>query len=439
MPRLNQSRRQLIGYVYPQQVNNNIATISNNRPKSSIDHFNNTNEMSGDGFMDIVRDVIGKAKTGAKYLYDHRDNIADAYTSELGTTLRNMIPDSDNTARPGFAGEKHMILELKNGKNGVANYMGPGTQVVQRLKREDPGRTPSDMVAKRHDIDYAIAQSARTKADQLTQVRAADNRMIKSLQKLNNEGGDANRNIQAGMRLIQAKKLGEDSGILSKDKFVGNLRNIPDDEKILLMSNRARLTQQGYGLSIPGAGLKKKILRGISRSKTLPDSKGYTMSGEGEIANFIADKALPSLTKHLGLPDIPRNVIKKVVDMAMNRLNDTGKIGDKIESVAKYMIPILTHMQLKNMGRSTSGGGLSIKSFTKVPKLQKLLKVALMKSIHNQMSGKGKSISGGSFWSDFKKGFTSVFKPFATVGAPIISALGVPEIGIPLGIVGNLL
>jgi hypothetical protein len=32
-----------------------------------------------------------------------------------------------------------------------------------------------------------------------------------------------------------------------------------------------------------------------------------------------------------------------------------------------------------------------------------------------------------------------VFKPFAKVFAPIASAVGVPEIGIPLGIVGDML
>ena len=76
-----------------------------------------------------------------------------------------------------------MILQLKNGKNGVANYMGPGTEVVKRLKRGDPGRTPADMVAKRHDIDYTLASGSRDEASQLKQIRTADNRMINSLKK----------------------------------------------------------------------------------------------------------------------------------------------------------------------------------------------------------------------------------------------------------------
>lgn len=45
-------------------------------------------------------------------------------SSEIGTKLKNAIPNSDATARPGFAGENHMILKLPNGKNGIANYMG---------------------------------------------------------------------------------------------------------------------------------------------------------------------------------------------------------------------------------------------------------------------------------------------------------------------------
>lgn len=428
--RLNQSRRQQIGYTYPTQINNDVSQIQCGRGMYSA-----SNRMSGDGLMDIVRGLFDKTKSGAKYLYDNSGAISDAYTSELGTTLRNMIPDADDTARPGFAGEKHMILQLKNGKNGVANFMGPSTQVVQRLKRGDPGRTPSDTVAKRHDIDYALAQGARTTADQFKQIRAADNRMISSLKKIKESNGDAARNIQAGMRLIQAKKLGEDVGIIGKDKFSGPLRNIPDSDKALLTSNRDKLTQEGYGLSLPGAGLKKKILRGLSRSKTLPSTRSYTMSGDGEIANFIADKALPSLTTHLGLPPIPKELVRKIVNAGMDK---SGKIGAKLDTIAKYVIPVLAQMKVKHMtGRGMTGAGL--KSFMKSPKLQKLLKMGLMKSLHGRMSGKGLSLAGGSFWSDFKKGFTSVFKPFATIAAPIASAIGVPEIGIPLGIVGNML
>lgn len=75
-------------------------------------------------------------------------------------------------------------------------------------------------------------------------------------------------------------------------------------------------------------------------------------------------------------------------------------------------------------------------------KLQKMLKIGLMKALHSHLSkglsGKGLNPAGSGFWSDFGKGFTSVFKPFATIAAPLITPFA-PEIGVPLGIVGNML
>ena len=254
MTRLNQSRRQQIGYVYKPQVNNDIGLTQCGRKMNlvQIQSFDQ-NQMNGEGFMDVVRGIFNKGR--------------EAYKSETGTAIRNMIPSSDETARNGFAGEEHMILQLKNGKNGVANYMGPGTEVIKRLTRGDPGRTPADMVAKRHDIDYTLAQGARDTAGQLKQIRTADTRMINSLKKIQASRSDAGRNIQAGMRLIQAKNLAEDAGLMDKSKFAGSLAKISDPDKVLLMSNRASLTQQGYGLSLPGGSLKQKLIKGINKKK----------------------------------------------------------------------------------------------------------------------------------------------------------------------------
>jgi len=404
------------------------------------------NQMSGEGFMDIVRGVFNKGKEGAKYLFNNKDKIADAYSGEVGTTLRNLIPSSDETARDGFSGEKHMILQLKNGRNGVANYMGPGTEVIKRLKRGDPGRTPADTVAKRHDIDYTLAQGARTTAGQLQQIRTADTRMINSLKRIKASKGDAGRNIEAGMKLIQAKNLAEDVGLLNKNKFAGSLNKISDPDNVLLMSNRASLTQQGYGLTLPGASLKNKLIRvmgkkitGVSRSKTLPGMKTYKLKGSGAIADFIANKALPSLAKHLGLPTsmLPTEQIKKVVNLGMSK---TGKIGDTLDLVAKYAVPILTQMKIKSMtGKGMNGIGVKKVLSKHNVKLQKTLKIGLMKALHSKMSGKGINPAGSGFWSDFGKGFSMVFKPFAKIFAPIASAVGVPEIGIPLGLVGDML
>lgn len=522
MGRLNQSRRQNVGYVYKPQVNNNIADIQTGRIMGAVQDQAFDYNMAGDGFADIVRGIWNRSKQGAKYVWDHKKDIAEgaekAYTSELGTMLRNALPDSDDTARPGFAGEKHMLLKLKNGKTGVANYMGPGTEVVKRVMRGDPGRTPADTVAKRHDIDYALAQGQPTKAKQLQAVRDADNRMIRTLKGIatGKHGGDSRRNIQAGMRLIQAKTIGEDLGILDKSKFAGDLAKVSDKDKVLLMSNRARLTQEGYGM-LPGDELKMKLLKkmvrekkmkslgdrvktkpisggklnyatskapyettgrnkGASYGKTYPAMKAYKlkgMSGVGmcgkgltlpggmaiggaDILGFVMKGIVPNLIKSLGIN--PKALpIKKIVPMVGKALQlaKSGNLSSIINNLAKTLLPLLAHGKLKTMGQKMTGRG--IMNVLKSAKygldkklasgLFKAFKWYLNKSAKQQglkpvFKGSGVNLPGGSwsnFWKGFKKGFTMVFKPGAKLLAPIATAMGVPEIGIPLGLIGDAL
>lgn len=478
MTRLNQSRRQLVGSVYSPQVNNNIGTVQYERNMAAVQAQAFDYNMEGDGFGDIVRGIFNKGKQGLKYIWKNKEAIAkkasDAYTGETGTALRNLIPDSDDTARPGFAGEKHAILELKNGKNGVANWMGPGTNVIARLKRGDPGRTPADMVAKKHDIGYTLASGEPTREKQLAKVREADNRMIRSLKGIQagEHGGDASRNIQMGMRLIQAKTLGEDLGVLDKTKFAGDLKKISDADKVLLMSNNARLTQEGYGM-LPGDQLKQKLLKkmvrekkmgklgsgygksnGTSYGKTLPSTKAYPlkgMGGKGDIMNFLMKGVIPSLIDTLGINPkvLPMGKIAPMVSKALD-LAKSGNLPSTISNLTKTLLPILTHGKLKTIGVKMSGKG--IMDVVHASGLDKKLASGLFgafKHHRNQMavaqgkrppypkgfSGKGLNLPGGSwgsFWKGFKKGFVSVFKPGAQILGTVASALGQPEFGIPL-------
>ena len=48
----------------------------------------------------------------------------DPQGSGIVNTLINKIPSSDSTARPRYPGERHTVLQLKNGLPGIANYMG---------------------------------------------------------------------------------------------------------------------------------------------------------------------------------------------------------------------------------------------------------------------------------------------------------------------------
>ena len=455
MTRLNQTRRKLIGYVYQPQVDNNVQAVTGARqPFSSPSQ--SLGELSGAGYIEELQKII---KQGSKVT-----NAAhQLYTSEVGTAIRNAIPDSDNTARPGYAGETHMLLKLKNGKTGVANWMGPGTEVIERTKRGDPGRTPSDTVAKRHDIDYTIAGNARTKASQLQQVRAADNRMINSLQRIKASRSDAGRNITAGLRLIQAKKIGEDLGVLDKSKFSGDLDKLSAGDSALLNNAQSELTQEGYGV-LPGDALKMKMIKKMlrqskSKSKSIKGGsvaisgsssgqsrkrglgKNYKLApkpivGGSAIGPYIA-KAIPHLVKSLGLPSSTTTTITRLIPKIVSVTNSKN-LGVIINKIAKNILPILAHKHLNKGKHQMSGKGVLQVIKAKGSTLVKKLADSIMKFLKGS-KGSGLKLSGGGFFSDFAKGFKMVFKPGSKLLGAVATAVGVPEVGIPLSVISGLL
>lgn len=172
--------------------------------------------------------------------------VADIYASKEFKNLMKLIPSSDETARAGFPGEQHAILKISPTRFGIANYMGPGTEVVERIKRKDLGRTPADIVAEVHDSMYYLAQLAKTKAEQIKLVREADEHMVESLKIIKRDKLDFPFNIAIGMRLIQAKMLAEDAGIFEKGSFGGDLKHLPSADVALVKKNLNFLKSNGY-------------------------------------------------------------------------------------------------------------------------------------------------------------------------------------------------
>lgn len=440
----------------------------NRRPQRSAQY------MRGSGFTDTIKSIYDKGKNIGQI-------VTDNYISNLGTDLRNRIPDSDETARPGFQGEKHAILKLPNGKYGVANYMGPGTNLVERLIRGDPPRTEVDKVAQAHDIRYFQAKD-------VNDIRKADNIMINKVAQIQRNRGDAPQNI-AQAKLIGAKVIGEDLGILKRNTFSGNFANnekIANANKEMFDTKLKTLEQEGYGLSLaggmlPGDALKLKILKemarkrnkrmkgmgkkvtGVQSSKTLPDMKTYKLmgsgitlpgGGKGNITDFVVKKVIPSLMSTLNIPEgtIPvqqlTTIINKSLDMAKN-----GNMSNIISQLSKTILPLVVHAKIKTMsgGRLMKGKGISeILGNAKNSLLSSLgkglfgaFKYYLNNSAKREgykppFKGSGLMLPGGSFasfWEDFKKGL----KPLAGILAPIATAGGFPQIGIPLGIASKIL
>jgi hypothetical protein len=210
----------------------------------------------GAGFFDSIKNIFNKTK--------------DIAFGDIGTTLSNLVPDSDSTARPLYSGEVHAFLKLPNGKMGRSNYMGPQTHLIDRLKRGDPPRTLSDKESQAHDIRYGFAKNNQD-------VRRADEKMIAKMKQIRKNKSDSPFNTTQGLRLIQAKTKFEDLTGKSLVSFGG----IPEGDRKLAKDKLDELEQEGFGPA-PGSALKKKLLRQLKGKKK-------KQSGKGE-KNLLAEK-----------------------------------------------------------------------------------------------------------------------------------------------------
>lgn len=496
MNRLQQTRRGKIGYSYSPQVNNDISLVNYARSPYAImeasfdqNQMGGGRPMEGDGFADTIKAIYDKGKKAGKFLFENRGKIVDAYSGETGTALRNLMPDSDENARPGFPGEKHALLKLPNGKTGVGNYIGPGTALIERLKRGDPPRTEVDKVAQLHDIRYGLA---KTQED----VRKADNIMINKVKQISRNRGDAPRNI-AMANLMRAKVLGENLGVLKRDAFSGDLSKnaeISDKNRALMTKKLNELAPQGYGRRsapsnpdgeslggsmLPGDALKIKLLKQMSRKRVKRQagagtgqsssrdlSKSYNLSGNGiklaggkaPLLKFVAEKIVPSIMSAVGIPKgtINTSTITKLIGKALDMAKE-GKLPTVISHLTKTILPIITAGKIKTVQKTGpfKGAGIGEVLGKHKTSLLKSLGKGIFKAFKWYLnrgakergmkpifSGSGLGLPGGSFanfWKGFKKGFSMVFKPGAKLLGTVATALGQPEIGIPLTIASGLL
>jgi hypothetical protein len=308
--------------------------------------------------------------------------------------------------------------------------------------------------------------------------------MMTKVREIEKNRGDNPQNI-AQAKLIRAKIISEDMGLIRKDAFSGELSNkqIPDKDKITLTNKLSGLAQEGYGLNpsggalLPGDALKIKILKDLMKKKNKLKGSGsasvsrdlgnsYKLLGNGymagagieDVTNFVVNKIIPELMRMVGISKdvLPVeqlvSIIKKSLEMAKS-----GNLVTVIAHLAKTILPILIHGKL----RSTRGGGKKkmkgkgLMDFLGKHKdmLLQTLSKGLLEAFkiylnhHSKQAGSGviftgsgkKKLKGAGFWDDFKKGFLSVFKPGAKILGTIATAVGVPEIGIPLKILGDVL
>ena len=473
-------RRQLGGIEPPKLQNPTAVAYGMPAPRTpTVRHI-----QSGSGAIVRIQSGSGSLSDLKTYL-DKGAAVGRAATGPVGTAIRNALPSSDNTARPGFPGEMHAILRLPNGRPGVANWMGPGTNVEARLQRGDPPRTESDRVARTHDIRYALANN---NAD----VRVADQKMVQALKRVAASKGDSRVNIEMGLRPIQAKMLLERSGVAKPEQFAST-GGIPSGRRGAYEALEASEGAAGYGLALPGGQLKEMLLAQSAPPKFRPRSAGSGLSlpvgshgaglslpggmarpiPYGAIAKLVG-KAVPFLLKTLGeSTGIPFHKVfsrgkglklagQGVFAEALAPLAMSGKsiqlgsgVLDSLRSgfhsakkgfaaaqphlrsfanavkpfasqAAKALLPLLVSAAKAKMGMGGGSAGPPKKEAVKA--LAPGFIASITRLLARVLGGRGmpKGQAGMGFWSDFAKGFMMVMNPALKVAktvAPIIPML----------------
>ena len=137
-------------------------------------------------------------------------------------------------------GEIHAPMYTKDGFK-FGSFIGPGTDVYGGIRRGAKPVGKVDKTAKLHDIMFTLAQNP-------DDVRAADLRMVRNLDRIQKEKGDYKFNIYMGKLPIKAKMKLEDWGILRKGSFSKMQGDkVSKENRELLEREKAKLTQEGYG------------------------------------------------------------------------------------------------------------------------------------------------------------------------------------------------
>jgi hypothetical protein len=317
------------------------------------------------------------------------------YSGQYATQLKNMLPNSDATGRPAYEGENHAIIKLSNGRFGTASFLGPGTKVVERIRRGDPPRTEVDRVAQGHDLRYSVARD-------INDVRRADNKMISKVSEIARNKADNTWNINQA-RLISAKVALEDVGFLKRDAFSGNLKKTRNASDTALLKNKlAQVEQEGYGKLKPVDRLKYSLLKKMVKSKTQKTGGSLNpagvMHGSG-IVDFLVKNVLPGILRSVNITrHIPVEILKSIVTNSVKMIKN-GSISSIVSHLSKTILPII----MQYMG----GSGLRIAGDRR-PRGQGINLPG--KGISMDDLGKNKTKILAALSSGLKKKLTSYFK-----------------------------
>lgn len=217
--------------------------------------------------------------------------------------------------REGYPGEKHGFSLCSRVRY---NYLGPGTNIQARLERKDPPINDLDSFAKKHDTDYhnisrEYKNNEITRPEFISKIKLADEKFKeKAIQ-----SKDAPILGKIASKMILAKEIGEDIGLINRSKFSGgNIQNKPD--KVIKPADRLKKKVQKE--------LKKNNKKNIIEIK--PDKENQQNQQNGGVLPMLAGAILSGLAS-------------TVLDKLINHFMENKKTGSGIPKTKKDKIQFL--------------------------------------------------------------------------------------------------
>ena len=144
----------------------------------------------------------------------------------LGQKARGLGHHLATKAKHFATAANQWVSDIKTGQYHFPgyNYMGPGTQVYQRIQEGLAPTSKTDHSAMHHDLDYGkIGQELKSgkidKRELTKKVREADKRFVHNLEK---SGESHHLGNFIGKNFIKGKMWLEDIGLMNPEQFTGD-------------------------------------------------------------------------------------------------------------------------------------------------------------------------------------------------------------------------
>jgi hypothetical protein len=212
-------------------------------------------EVAGPVVTDTLGDISNEVGSNINAVSEIMDgNVSQKNIDQIVSSVIDIFKFGKALAEPPrFQGEKHGVLRLSDGSYKKAAFMGPSTNVVERLRLGGDFARPLtevDKISFRHDLDYYAVKEPGD-------IRAADERMLKSVAKSKAEGSDHPFNLTQAQLIAFKTKL-EDMGV-SPERFTsyGGIENLPQSDQNNQIQALGELVQQGYGTKFDDIDIEK--------------------------------------------------------------------------------------------------------------------------------------------------------------------------------------